>query len=98
MNTIAYRNQSIGEVLESDRSSVDGDLLTVCVSQAAHALRVVGQIEFGAVDPVFVIQPGLGVGEALLARAIDGVKIITIIIITTTIMHKSYCSYIKTIS
>ena len=49
--------KSIREVLERDRSSIDGDFLTVCVTKSSHAFGVVGQIELGTVDAVLVVQP-----------------------------------------
>ena len=64
--------KSVGEVLERYRSSIDGNLLPICISQAAHALGVVGQVEFGAVYAVFVVQPFGCVADALLARVLDG--------------------------
>ena len=64
--------KSIGEVLERDRSSVNGDFLPVRVSQAAHALGVVREVEFCALDTILVVQPFGGVADALLARVLDG--------------------------
>ena len=75
--------KSVREVLERDRSSIDGDLLPVRISQATHALGVVRQIELGTVYAVLVEEPVLGVTEALLARAIYGFKIIVFISIIT---------------
>ena len=68
--------KSVREVLERDRSGIDGDLLPVRISQATHPLGVVRQIKLCSLDAVLVVQPRLGVGKALLARAIDGIKII----------------------
>ena len=64
--------KSIGEVLERDRCSVDGDLLAVCVSESAHSFGIVGQIELGTIYAVFVVQPFGGVADALLTRVLDG--------------------------
>ena len=62
--------ESIREVLERYRSSIDGDLLPVRISQSAHALGVVREVEFGAVYAVSVEKSVLGVTEAFLARTI----------------------------
>ena len=75
MNEYGLNSKSVREVLERDWCGIDGDLLPVCITQPAHALGIVGQIKFCSLDAVLVIQPRLGVGEAALARAIDGIKI-----------------------
>ena len=64
--------KSIGEALERDRSSIDGNFLPVGVSQSAHALGVVREVEFGTVYAVLVVEPFGGVADALLARVLDG--------------------------
>ena len=64
--------ESVREVLESDWCGIDCNLLTVRISQATHALGVVGQVEFCAVDSVLVVEPFGGVADALLARVLDG--------------------------
>ena len=64
--------KSIGEVLESDRRSIDGDFLAVCISESAHPLGVVREVEFCAVYAVLVIEPLGGVADALLTRVLDG--------------------------
>ena len=70
--------KSVREALERDWRGIDGDFLPICVSQAAHALGVVCQIKFSAIDSVLVVQSGLGVGEAALARAMYCGKIILV--------------------
>ncbi len=64
--------KSIGEVLERDWRGIDGDLLPVSVSQSAHALGVVGEVELCAIDAVFVVEPFGGVADALLTRVLNG--------------------------
>ena len=64
--------KSIGEVLERDRSGIDGDFLPVSITESAHALGVVREVELCAIDSVFVIEPFGGVADALLTRVLDG--------------------------
>ena len=64
--------KSVREVLERYRSGVNCDLLPVSVSQSAHPFGVVREVEFGALDAVFVVEPFGGVADALLARVLDG--------------------------
>ena len=64
--------ESIGEALESDRGSVDGDLLPISVSESAHALGVVREVELGTVFAILVVEPFSGVADALLTRVLDG--------------------------
>ena len=64
--------KSVREVLERDWCSIDGDLLPVGISQSAHALGIVREIELCALDTVFVVEPFGGVADALLARVLDG--------------------------
>ena len=64
--------KSVWEVLERYRSSVDGDLLPVCITQSAHALGVIREVEFCAIYAVLVVQPFGGVADALLTRVLDG--------------------------
>ena len=64
--------ESIGEVLERYRCGIDGDLLPVCISQAAHSFGVVREVEFGTIYAVLVVEPLGGVADALLARVLDG--------------------------
>ena len=71
-NCILKSLESIGEVLERDRRSIDGDLLPVRISQPTHALRIVRQIELGTIYAVLVIETFSGVADALLARVLDG--------------------------
>ena len=64
--------ESVGEVLERDRSGIDGDFLPVRISQSTHSFCIVCQIKLSTVYAVLVIEPFGGVADALLARVLDG--------------------------
>ena len=59
--------ESIGEVLERYRSSINGDFLPVCITQSAHSFGIVREVEFCALYAVLVEEPVFCVTEALLA-------------------------------
>ena len=49
--------ESIGEAIESYRRSINGDFLAVRITQPTHSFSIIGQVKFGTIYAVFVVQP-----------------------------------------